>query len=84
MPTPPHEPGGIPEWLDDLGVTHVIAGTLGEKAQKLLTHKGIEVIAGAPLEAPEDLVAEIPEENPDHQPRRRPRGRLLPVLHGVK
>ncbi len=52
-PAPPHEPGGIPQWLDDLGVTHVIAGSLGEKAQKLLTHKGIEVIAGAPLEAPE-------------------------------
>ncbi len=55
-PTPPHEPGGIPEWLEDLGVTHVIAGSLGEKAQKLLTHKGMEVIAGAPLEAPEELV----------------------------
>jgi ATP-binding protein involved in chromosome partitioning len=57
LPTPPHQPGGIPEWLDDLKVTHVIAGTLGEKAQKLLTHKGIQVIAGAPLEAPEELVA---------------------------
>jgi len=56
VPTPPHQPGGIPEWLDDLKVTHVIAGTLGEKAQKLLTHKGMEVIAGAPLEAPETLV----------------------------
>ena len=56
LAAPPHEPGGIPEWLDDLGVTHVIAGSLGEKAQKLLAHKGIEVIAGAPLEAPESLV----------------------------
>ncbi|MEJ2685937.1 MAG: iron-sulfur cluster carrier protein MrpORP [Gammaproteobacteria bacterium] len=56
IPAPPHEPGGIPEWLDDLGVTHVIAGTLGEKAQALLTKKGIEVMAGAPLEAPEVLV----------------------------
>jgi predicted Fe-Mo cluster-binding NifX family protein len=56
IPTPPHQPGGIPEWLDDLKVTHVIAGTLGEKAQKLLIHKGMEVIAGAPLEAPETLV----------------------------
>jgi len=56
LPTPPQEPGGIPEWLEDLGVTHVIAGTLGEKAQKLLTHKGMEVIAGAPVEAPESLV----------------------------
>jgi len=56
IPNPLHEPGGLPEWLDDLGVTHVIAGTLGDKAQALLTKKGIEVIAGAPLEAPEALV----------------------------
>jgi ATP-binding protein involved in chromosome partitioning len=56
LPTPPHQAGGLPEWLDDLGVTHVIAGSLGEKAQKLLTHKGMEVVAGAPLEAPEALV----------------------------
>jgi ATP-binding protein involved in chromosome partitioning len=54
--TPPHEPGGIPEWLQDLGVTHVIAGTLGEKAQGLLTKKGIEVVAGAPVATPEELV----------------------------
>jgi len=56
IPNPPHEPGGIPEWLDGLGVTHVIAGTLGERAQKLLTHKGMEVVAGAPPEAPAALV----------------------------
>ncbi len=56
VPTPPHEPGGVPEWLDELGVTHVIAAGLGEKAQKLLTHKGIEVIAGAPQGEPEELV----------------------------
>jgi ATP-binding protein involved in chromosome partitioning len=54
--SPPYEAGGIPEWLDDLGVTHVIAGTLGEKAQGLLAKKGIEVVAGAPLETPETLV----------------------------
>ncbi len=54
--TPAHEPGGIPEWLDELGVTHVIAAGLGAKAQKLLTHKGIEVIAGAPQGDPEELV----------------------------
>ena len=61
MPTPPHEPGGVPEWLDELGVTHVIAAGLGEKAQKLLTHKGIEVIAGAPQGDPEELVKQYLE-----------------------
>jgi predicted Fe-Mo cluster-binding NifX family protein len=56
LPRPAHEPGGVPEWLDDLGVTHIIAGNMGEKAQKLLAHKGLEVVAGAPPEAPEVLV----------------------------
>jgi ATP-binding protein involved in chromosome partitioning len=53
---PAHEPVALPEWLADQGVTHVIAGALGEKAQKLLTRKGMEVIVGAPMEAPETLV----------------------------
>ena len=56
VPAPSHEPGGIPEWLEELGVTHVIAAGLGEKAQKLLIHKGIEVIAGTPQGKPEELV----------------------------
>jgi ATP-binding protein involved in chromosome partitioning len=72
--TPPHEPGGIPEWLDDLGVTHVIAGTLGEKAQALLTKKGIEVIAGAPLEAPETLVEKYLQKTLTASPRQHPGG----------
>jgi ATP-binding protein involved in chromosome partitioning len=74
IPSPPHEPGGIPEWLDDLGVTHVIAGTLGEKAQALLTKKGIEVIAGAPLEAPEALVEKYLQQTLTTSPRQHPGG----------
>jgi len=74
IPSPPHEPGGLPEWLDDLGVTHVIAGTLGEKAQALLTKKGIEVIAGAPLEAPEALVAQYLAKTLTASPRPHPGG----------
>jgi len=61
VPAPPHEPGGIPEWLDELGVTHVIAAGLGAKAQKLLAHKGIEVIAGAPQGDPRILVKQYLE-----------------------
>ncbi len=74
IPSPPHEPGGIPEWLDDLGVTHVIAGTLGEKAQGLLAKKGIEVIAGAPLEAPEALVTKYLQKTLTTSPREHPGG----------
>ena len=74
IPNPPHEPGGLPEWLDDLGVTHVIAGSLGEKAQGLLAHKGIEVIAGAPVEAPEALVEKYLKKTLTTSPREHPGG----------
>jgi ATP-binding protein involved in chromosome partitioning len=74
IPNPPHEPGGLPEWLDDLGVTHIIAGTLGEKAQALLTKKGIEAIAGAPLEAPEVLVEKYLAKTLTTSPREHPGG----------
>jgi Mrp family chromosome partitioning ATPase/predicted Fe-Mo cluster-binding NifX family protein len=56
LDAPPHEPGGIPAWLEDLGVTHVLTRSLGEKAQELLKKKGIDVVAGVPAEAPEKLV----------------------------
>jgi ATP-binding protein involved in chromosome partitioning len=56
LDTPPHEPGGIPVWLEDLGVTHVLTRGLGEKAQNLLIRKGIEVVVGVPSEEPEALV----------------------------
>jgi ATP-binding protein involved in chromosome partitioning len=72
--TPPHEPGGIPEWLDELGVTHVIAGSLGEKAQKLLARKGIEVIAGAPVEGPEALVEKYLQKTLTTSPQTQPGG----------
>lgn len=61
IPTPPHEPGGMPEILEDLGVTHVFAAGLGEKAQGLLEHKGIQVIPGNPQDAPEALVKQCLE-----------------------
>lgn len=53
---PPHEPGRLPLWLAELGVTHVIAGGLGTRAQELLRQQGIEVISGAPTLPPEELV----------------------------
>jgi ATP-binding protein involved in chromosome partitioning len=74
IPNPPHEPGGLPEWLDGLGVTHVIAGTLGDKAQALLAKKGIEVTAGAPLEAPEALVEQYLKKTLTTSPREHPGG----------
>ena len=62
LPPPHPDVGGTLEWLEDLDVTHVIAAGLGEKAQGLIRHKGIEVIPGAPQEAPEALVAKYLQE----------------------
>lgn len=55
--TPPaHAPGVLPKWLAGEGVTVVIAGGMGMRAQQLFDAAGIEVIVGAPAETPEDLV----------------------------
>ncbi|MBF0241306.1 MAG: NifB/NifX family molybdenum-iron cluster-binding protein [Desulfamplus sp.] len=55
---PPHEPGVLPKWLHDHGINVVIAGGMGHKAQELFSQAGIKVITGAPVEAPEKLVAD--------------------------
>lgn len=45
---PPHEPGVLPVWLADRGVTDVIAGGLGQKAIELFNKKNVNVFVGAP------------------------------------
>lgn len=55
---PPHEPGLLPRWLAERGVNRIIAGGMGQRAQALFAEHGIEVIVGAPAEAPEALVAQ--------------------------
>jgi Mrp family chromosome partitioning ATPase/predicted Fe-Mo cluster-binding NifX family protein len=52
---PPHEPGVLPQWLNEQGAGIIIAAGMGEKAQQLLEEKGIEVITGAPMDSPESL-----------------------------
>jgi len=52
---PPHEPGVLPKWLHDKGAHIVIAGGMGSRAQQLFTENGIQVITGAPMDAPEAL-----------------------------
>ncbi len=54
---PPHEPGILPKWLSGLHVSLVIAGGMGQRAQQLFVQNQIEVVVGAPAEAPEDLVS---------------------------
>ena len=52
---PPHEPGALPAWLHEQGATVIIAGGMGQRAQQLLAASGMDVIVGAPAEAPETL-----------------------------
>ena len=44
---PPHQPGLLPPWLAEQGVTMVIAGGMGSRAQTLFCQSGIEVVTGA-------------------------------------
>lgn len=50
IPAPEYQPGLLPPWLKDHGVTLVIAGGMGARALSLLQEASIEVITGAPSE----------------------------------
>ncbi len=52
---PLHEPELYPSWLANRGVTHVIAGGMGENAINLFLQYNIEVVAGVPGETPEKI-----------------------------
>jgi predicted Fe-Mo cluster-binding NifX family protein len=56
LAAPPHEPGLLPSWLQDKGVTVVITGGMGRRAQMLFEQAGIHVICGAPSETPDVVV----------------------------
>lgn len=53
---PPHEPGVLPRWVKEQGTTIVIAGGMGQRAIQLFQQTGVEVLVGAPVEEPENLV----------------------------
>ena len=55
---PPHEPGLLPRWLAEQGVTNIIAGGMGQRAQTLFQERNINVVVGAPAGEPETLVAD--------------------------
>ena len=44
---PGHKPGFLPVFLNDLGVTTIISGGMGERAQELFAENSIEVVVGA-------------------------------------
>ncbi len=53
---PPHEPGVIPRFLNQLGVNKIIAGGMGQRAIQFFNDYGIEVLIGAPVKDGEELV----------------------------
>jgi len=55
---PPHEPGLLPAWLAQKGVTDVIAGGMGQRALDLFAAQQIHVNVGAQPKNPADLVNE--------------------------
>ncbi len=56
---PPHEPGLLPAWLAEKGVTDVIAGGMGQKAIMIFNDQNINVFIGAPLRNAKDLVSDF-------------------------
>jgi len=50
---PPHEPGILPVWLHGQGANVIISGGMGSRARDLFVQNQIEVIVGAPADAPE-------------------------------
>ncbi len=58
---PPHQPGVLPRWLHAQGADVVVVREIGEKAQELLRKNGLEVVVGAPMEAPESLARQYIE-----------------------
>jgi predicted Fe-Mo cluster-binding NifX family protein len=56
---PPHQPGLLPPWLAERGVTIIIAGGMGQRAQGLFVEQGIQVVIGAPADTPERLVGDF-------------------------
>jgi len=54
--SPEHQPGLLPVWLAEQGVSAVIAGGMGSRAQALFKENRIQVIIGALGDDPEQIV----------------------------
>jgi len=56
---PPHEPGLLPAWLAEKGVTDVIAGGMGQRAIDLFNEQKINVFVGAQPKSYSELVRDL-------------------------
>jgi len=54
--SPGHQPGLLPAWLAEEGVSVVIASGMGSRAQSLFRENRIEVVTGTLEEKPEEVV----------------------------
>jgi predicted Fe-Mo cluster-binding NifX family protein len=53
---PAHEPGLLPPWLAQMGVTDVIAGGMGQQAINIFNQHKVNVFVGAPKLDPKAIV----------------------------
>ena len=58
--TPPmHEPGVLPRWLSEKGVSLILSGGMGARAQQYFQQYGVDVMVGVlHTGMPEDIVNE--------------------------
>jgi predicted Fe-Mo cluster-binding NifX family protein len=56
IPSPGHQPGFLPAWLAEEGVSIVIASGMGSRAQAIFNENHIEVVVGVVGDDPEKVV----------------------------
>lgn len=56
LDAPPHQPGLLPPFLAEKGVTDVIAGGIGQRAIQIFNQHKINVFVGAPKLAVKKLI----------------------------
>lgn len=56
VPSPGHQPGFLPGWLAEQGVSAIIAGGMGPRAVGLFEENRVHVILGAPDADPAQIV----------------------------
>jgi predicted Fe-Mo cluster-binding NifX family protein len=56
IPSPGHQPGVLPAWLAEEGVSVVIASGMGSRARAIFNENHIEVVVGVLADDPEKTV----------------------------
>jgi len=56
VPSPGHQPGFLPAWLAEEGVSTVIASGMGSRAQAIFNENRIEVVVGVLSDDPDEAV----------------------------